>query len=105
MSSSAPWKIGGAWCKGCIRGRRPRGGRSIRSAPIALHVSPNNIGGDLIPQETDPRDPAPRALAPEEPESRNPPRAVVTSREGGDRLGGRAKRLHANPSRVGFQSG
>ena len=29
-------KIGGAWCKGSIRGRRPRGGRSTRSAPIAL---------------------------------------------------------------------
>src|SRR5207247_7358755 len=96
----------GAWCNGCIRGRRPREGRSIRSAPISLDSREAwQDGGDLIPEETDPRDPAPRALAPEEPESRHPPRAVVTSREGGDRLGGRAKRLHANPSRVGFQSG
>src|SRR5438093_2237560 len=70
----------GEWCNLCIRGGRPREGRSIRSAPISLDSREAwQDGGDLIPEETDAGDPAPRALAPEEPESRNPPRAVVTS--------------------------
>jgi len=34
-------------------------------------------GGDLIPDEADPRDPAPMALAPREPEGRGPRPPVV----------------------------
>src|SRR2546426_12419194 len=60
-------RFGGAWWMGSIRGRRPRGGRSIRSPPTAPHArAKTTTGGELIPEETDPGDPAPRALAPEE---------------------------------------
>src|SRR6266571_8960324 len=64
--------------QGHNRGRRPRDGRSIRSAPSALDArAKTRTGGDLIPEETDPWDPAPRALAPEEPEVRDARRTVV----------------------------
>ena len=71
-------KIGGAWCKGSIRARRPRGGRSNSICPdCSRREGKMGTGGDLIPEETDPWDPAPRALAPEEPESRDAQRTVV----------------------------
>src|SRR3989442_3516356 len=55
-------KIGGAWCKGSIRARRPPGGRSESICP---HFSPREgqmgTGGDLISEGTEPLDPAARA--------------------------------------------
>src|SRR2546426_11557938 len=62
-------KIGGAWCKGSIRARRPRGGRSNSICPdCSRREGKMGKGGGLIPEETDPWGPAPRALGPEEPE-------------------------------------
>src|SRR2546428_7533763 len=41
-------RFGGAWCMGSIRGRRPRGGRSIRSPPSAPHpTAQTRTGRDL----------------------------------------------------------
>src|SRR2546422_2303559 len=45
--------------------------------PRSRRGAKTRTGGDLIPEETDPWDPAPRALAPEEPESRDARRTVV----------------------------
>src|SRR2546421_12421635 len=52
------------------------GGNSLGSRVLDAGAK-TRTGGDLIPEETGPWDPAPRALAPEEPESRDTPRTVV----------------------------
>src|SRR2546425_6525632 len=52
------------------------GGNSLGSRVLDTRAQ-TRTGGDLIPEETDPWDPAPRALAPEEPESRDARRTVV----------------------------
>src|SRR2546428_13421931 len=52
------------------------GGNSLGSRVLDARAK-TRTGGDLIPEETDPWDPAPRALAPEEPESRDARRTVV----------------------------
>src|SRR5437899_12518902 len=52
------------------------GGNSLGSRVLDAGAK-TRTGGDLIPEETDPWDPAPRALAPEEPESRDARRTVL----------------------------
>src|SRR5437870_3626506 len=52
------------------------GGNSLGSRVLDAGAK-TRTGGDLIPEETDPWDPAPRALAPEELESRDARRTVV----------------------------
>src|SRR5881628_841674 len=52
------------------------GGNSLGSRVLDAGAK-TRTGGDLIPEEADPWDPAPLALAPEEPESRDARRTVV----------------------------
>src|SRR5437667_9270599 len=82
------------------------GGNSLGSRVLDAGAK-TRTGGDLIPEETDPWDPAPRALAPEEPEGRVARRTMVRCRRGAvsstdERSGSTAAR---HGLWVGFHSG